>query len=885
MGQLVVVRIKFLRVFPVAIALVASMWSASPVGASAPVVELAPATTWWHHTGISAPIKGHFGTQPLASPAVGDLRADGQMEVITAFPNGYVYAYSATGTLLPNWPRYTGGTVYGSPALADLRGDGLLEVVVASDNGWINAWNADGSNVTGWPQYAGYGAAHGNGFQPGFIAAPAIGDLFGNGQMDVVAASVDHYLYAWGPTGNLLGGFPINLWDTAVDTPALVDLNNTGQLDIVVGGDSIPINSPVGAYYAFPPTGCSSPNASLNSCSLWGGAKQIDDVPWSSPVAGDLFNTGNGTSNGAQKVVAGGGHFYFQTRGCGNSFCPPQVQGWNSDGSNVGGWPRGYRNGDPAMSSPVFGSVALGDLTNDGSNNRDVVAQAEGNQAGHGLYAWNPSGTPLAGFPAATPAVLDLASPAIAPVDGTTNGVWTSGGGVLYGLNPNGSIAHTITLSQVAGAGPSYLSYAAPTIVDLGGGSLSAVYTFTTSNFNDWYTAVTPIPGTTVENPNSWWTFHGNMQRSGGQVPIANVTAPTTGSPAQLTTDFPVSWATVANSVHATNYTLWVHEASLGWLQYINTPDPGTTFTGLAGHTYDFFVDAHNGLGSADLVKRAQQTVSIAAGALHSAPAPGFKGAYTVDRSGYLGSIQSPAIPVAAVYPGHDLIRGIALDATGQHGQLVDAYGGLHPIGDSTNYIGVSPANYYNGWDIIRGLALEPSGQGGYTVDAYGGLHAFGDAPSISLPSTWGGRDLAKGVVLLPTSDGPGGHNGGYVLDAYGGIHPFGTAPYYEASGYYSGWNVIRGIALDSDGLGGYTVDAFGGLHQFGNAPWRGSGSAYYPGWDIIRGVGVTNVVPGGAGNGYTLDQFGGLHTFGTSPPLAATHYMLTGGSEGIAIS
>src|SRR5207248_353183 len=101
------------------------------------------------------------------------------------------------------------------------------------------------------------------------IVAPlAVGDLFHNGELEVVATGEDGYVYAWNRKGRLLHGFPVHTDSQFqrmsvppeeadyvrhpstgnVGGAALGDLQGTGQLDIVIGGWD-------GHVYAWTPKG------------------------------------------------------------------------------------------------------------------------------------------------------------------------------------------------------------------------------------------------------------------------------------------------------------------------------------------------------------------------------------------------------------------------------------------------------------------------------------------------------------------------------------------------------------------------------------------------------------------------------------------------------
>ena len=134
----------------------------------------------------------------------------------------------------PGWPRSTGDAIYGSPALADLDGDGDLEVVVGSYDWKVYAWHHDGTDVSfagapGWPLDT-QGAVH---------SSPVVGDLDGDGDLEVVVGSSDGNVYAWHHDGTAVTpygspGWPRHVGAAVSGSPSLCDVDGDGDLEVVV---------------------------------------------------------------------------------------------------------------------------------------------------------------------------------------------------------------------------------------------------------------------------------------------------------------------------------------------------------------------------------------------------------------------------------------------------------------------------------------------------------------------------------------------------------------------------------------------------------------------------------------------------------------------------
>jgi hypothetical protein len=446
--------------------------------------------------------------QPYSSPAVGDLFGDGNKEVVAAFLDGTVRAYNFL-THQQLWVRQTGGEVDGSPTLASLSGDGRLEVIVTSRSGYINVYNPDGSNFPGWPVFpSAIGGWTSTNFGTAFFASAAVGDLFGDSRLEVVTAGWDHRLYAFSAYGQLLPGFPKNLYDTVWDTPLLVDLEGKGQRDIVVGSDSngnAPGHNdepyaPGGVWWAFRPDGSQIPGWPENQ--PWKNLPPSqDEVPWSSPAAASL------TPGAPTSIVTGTGNYISHTTdpSVHNANAGKYVSVWNTQGGLLA---------RPGTGGQNFGSPALGDLFGDGR--REIVETGEDGN----VYAWYPDGTPVRNWPRPEPNGTQVGSAIIAPVDSRCpgiNGVWVPGWYHMLGYCADGSLAFDIpTSAGILNAAP---ATAAPTVADLGDGHLSLVEIYDTNGTSDnvstsWTLTAWPL-NVTALNAGSWPSFHGSMLRNG----------------------------------------------------------------------------------------------------------------------------------------------------------------------------------------------------------------------------------------------------------------------------------------------------------------------------------------------------------------------------------
>ncbi len=379
---------------------------------------------------------------PIVGIAVGDLRHDGQLDIVATTTNADVYVWDAHGHRVPGFPvssarRYWTLPVptpaaatphsrlpargdFAPPVLASLQGGHKLDILMSAYDGHVYAWRPDGRPVPGWPvqvqlPLADFARDHISAqnyiHDSKLMYAVAVGDVLHSGHPQVFVSSFEcdnahpaAYLYGiWGDGNNHQGGaylpgWPVRLTSLEFCYDQSIDFVGEGTSPPVIGnfgsGPQV-VSSPVtGPVYVINGNGTIARTLSLGCASA---ACQPNPPyrPTGDSVTvtitgqgglGDLTNTGTPqflqSSVGAQSISA--------ALGASGQAGLPQVyeKAWNvGTGDVASGFPV-RQDGFPFFDAPL-----AADLAGDGT--RQVI---EGNDS-YWIHAWDVHGGEAPGFP------------------------------------------------------------------------------------------------------------------------------------------------------------------------------------------------------------------------------------------------------------------------------------------------------------------------------------------------------------------------------------------------------------------------------------------------------------------------------------------------------
>ena len=423
----------------------------------------------------------------VAAVAADDLDGDGGLDIVAASFEGKLYVFDREGRRRDGFPvstlprlsrpenrdRFNDADpgIASAPTLADLDGDQTLEIVAGGLDGHLYAWKHDGQLVDGFPvriadrsrvaiddETGRATPLQGEGVLPRLtkiVSSPAVGDLDGDGQPEIVVASNEEY------GGSVGFGTESNLLQLLLD--GVVDLGDDFSIDIA------------GRLYVVHANGNANREAGQAAPFRAGWPVEVPLL-----VSQLLPNIATGTPGApALADIEPGDGLERLTVAIFGSVGPPML--FDADGEPVlgrdannrpvslaadfpgGGFPTNLPGSGASKDGPFFGALgsgAFGDLDGDGSPeyvaatsgiHKLIDVAAPGNQqfGDHQITAWKPASGDLVSqasgeaiFPRPMDDLQFLTSPTLADVDGDGRAdiVQGSGAYLLRAYRADGSI-------------------------------------------------------------------------------------------------------------------------------------------------------------------------------------------------------------------------------------------------------------------------------------------------------------------------------------------------------------------------------------------------------------------------------------------------------------
>ncbi|MGD8394041.1 MAG: C25 family cysteine peptidase [Candidatus Eiseniibacteriota bacterium] len=366
-----------------------------------------------------------------------------------AGPPSTIVSGTTNPSLLTSWPKEVGQQSPSSPTIVDLDGDWEMEVLAGAEMQY--AWHCSGYEVVDGdndPRTSGPFAAGGFNATRGFSATQAVGDMDGDGFMEVanVGFSVDS-LYVWNHQGQVIPGFPKWVMDDFNwASPVMADVDQDGDLEILVWAGQ------GGRLFGWHHDGTEIVDGDAN--------------PATDGVLYRVFGTSYNFGSPAVADLDGDPELEIVFTINLSDTDQGRVYAVNPDATIVPHFP--FLTGEPGAPSAVSSSPAVGDLDHDGF--AEVVFAAE--RGGGSVYVLEHDADPATGWPVGAAALTvdaRLPSPVLADLDGDTylDVIFPATDGQLYAWRRDGTVlpGFPVTFATTS----SQATQSTPTIADLDG--------------------------------------------------------------------------------------------------------------------------------------------------------------------------------------------------------------------------------------------------------------------------------------------------------------------------------------------------------------------------------------------------------------------------------
>ena len=371
-------------------------------------------STAYAHAGI---IPAHQGILGAVAPT--DLEQDGEADILVSTLDGYLYVYTADGTLKPGFPvtrdvvtdsmtdpltQYDPGFAAG-PVPFDLDGDGTQEIILPGMDQKLYVWRADGSRQPGFPVFMASEDTpeHNKGR---IYSTPAVGDITGDGKPEIVLGTNEYdpemfwrtYVYAVHGDGNLHQGGPILPgWPAQLLGPMSSVVNYIGEgvtmspiLSDVFGDEALEVAFAAPAWCPVILDGFGR-QVAVMSCdsSGWGVGADSDELAGATYLGNLTFADVDG--DGKDELIGGLTGLNWASSVLLSRWIPYQdhlVVVWDvNSGEALPFWPRVIED------IMMFVKPEVGDV--DGDNSPEVIMSS----GGYVIHAWGQDGQEAVGWP------------------------------------------------------------------------------------------------------------------------------------------------------------------------------------------------------------------------------------------------------------------------------------------------------------------------------------------------------------------------------------------------------------------------------------------------------------------------------------------------------